>query len=65
MYILMRNMFLHISIFLGLAFSIFHKISLCQKMFIIFFQYGHDCSSCRKVSRFNVGQNIFITYGYL
>ncbi|XP_023336492.1 cell wall protein PRY3 isoform X2 [Eurytemora carolleeae] len=28
-------------------------------------KYGHDCSSCRKVSRFNVGQNIFITYGYL
>jgi len=24
-------------------------------------QYGHDCGNCRKVSRFQVGQNVFLT----
>jgi len=24
-------------------------------------QYGHDCASCRKTSRFNAGQNVFLT----
>lgn len=28
-------------------------------------QFQHDCVDCRKVSRFDVGQNLFVSYGYL
>ena len=29
-------------------------------LIIVAFQFSHDCSDCRRVSRFGVGQNLYL-----
>ena len=37
-----------------------HSLSKSPNTIIDIFQFSHDCSDCRRVSRFGVGQNLYI-----